>query len=496
MFAVAFAVFLSLFVATGPVREAHATTALGQRIADIVDAEVGATESPRGSNLVPNKAYGTLGAAWCAHFVTWALRRAGVEPSDSGRGSFNSNVARAWSISGRINGYGRYGTAHDAQVGDLLIDRYDGTPNGGGHISIVVATDVGGASNFVETVGGNESDAVRRQVKDLNTNSRYLVTIAEIKNGTAVTDGPDTSPSTASPYETYEDNRGPAVVSPEEGTLNIFYRDDNDNLAGRSYTSGVGWSTMGTIGAPAGEKLYWDPDATAWGADSVHVVTRTASGKLYERSWSRASGWGSWNLVASSGVTSSPAIVSRYDGHFDVYWRNSSNGLRHRSYTTTSGWSAEMDVPGVSSVGSGPTAASMNSDRQDITYRGSDGKLRNIGWASSSGWGTPLVIPGQPSGMTLANYDPGSTSPADGTLNIYATLANGGLVKVTYNKSSATPWDWQDLTTVANAAGLTSAPDADAWSSTHTDVSAGVDGDLHRTSWAPEAGWATWVAVP
>lgn len=155
--------------------------ALASRIVAIASAEVGTVEDPPGSNHVVGKPYGTTGGAWCANFATWVLHSAGIDPAGRGRGAFNTNIARAWSVYGPVNGYGRMATRHDARVGDLLVDYYDGTPTIGGHVSIVVRVGVDGRGDLVETVGGNESDGVRLTVKDLDDRTRYLVTLAELR---------------------------------------------------------------------------------------------------------------------------------------------------------------------------------------------------------------------------------------------------------------------------------------------------------------------------
>lgn len=126
------------------------------------------------------------GGAWCGDFVTWVLFLSGVAYGANGRGALNPRVARSWAVHGANGGgYGRWGGAGDAMPGDLLIDRYNGTATTGGHISIVVESQVGGNRNVVRTVGGNESNSVRSQIKTLNTDSRYLVTLAELRTQTS-----------------------------------------------------------------------------------------------------------------------------------------------------------------------------------------------------------------------------------------------------------------------------------------------------------------------
>lgn len=122
-----------------------------------------------------------INAAWCGSFLNWIMKQAGVDPQGGGRGTWNVNVAKAWSIYGPKNGgYGRYASKHDAMPGDLLIYGYDGTATTGGHVTMVVANT--SDRRYVHTIGGNEGDRVRLQKRDLSASGTYLVTLHEFRN--------------------------------------------------------------------------------------------------------------------------------------------------------------------------------------------------------------------------------------------------------------------------------------------------------------------------
>jgi hypothetical protein len=162
---------------------APAQTMLESKIAFIASSQVGVVETS--PDRVAGKGYAQFGGPWCADFVTWVLLSSGINPFASGRGALQGSyrVARAWAYYGAAGGgYGRWGTARDAMPGDLLIDSYNGSPTAGGHISIVVESQVGGNRDIVRTVGGNESNGVRSQLKSLGSSGRYLVTLAELRN--------------------------------------------------------------------------------------------------------------------------------------------------------------------------------------------------------------------------------------------------------------------------------------------------------------------------
>jgi hypothetical protein len=138
--------------ATAPV--ATGGTAAGQAILAAVQPEVGQTEQPPGSNDSPRIAQyrqATAGSGvgpWCAYFVSWAARQAGVPIGDSGQGYGLVDDVMAWGA--------RTGKALPAgstpQPGDLIV--WDE------HIGIVESV---GADGSITTIEGNSSDSVAKR---------------------------------------------------------------------------------------------------------------------------------------------------------------------------------------------------------------------------------------------------------------------------------------------------------------------------------------------
>jgi hypothetical protein len=133
-------------------------TGAGQAILAAVRPEVGQTEQPPGSNESPRIAQyrqATAGAPgpgpWCAYFVSWAARQAGVPIGDSGQGYGRVDDVMAWGE--------RAGKALPAgstpQPGDLIV--WDE------HIGIVESV---GADGSINTIEGNSSDSVARRQYD------------------------------------------------------------------------------------------------------------------------------------------------------------------------------------------------------------------------------------------------------------------------------------------------------------------------------------------
>jgi hypothetical protein len=132
-----------------------AGTGAGQAILAAVRPEVGQAEQPPGSNDSPRIAQyrqATAGAPgpgpWCAYFVSWAARQAGVPVGDSGQGYGRVDDVMAWGE--------RAGKAlppgATPQPGDLIV--WDE------HIGIVESV---GADGSINTIEGNSSNMVARR---------------------------------------------------------------------------------------------------------------------------------------------------------------------------------------------------------------------------------------------------------------------------------------------------------------------------------------------
>jgi hypothetical protein len=130
-------------------------TSAGQAMVALAGREVGVTEQPAGSNDSPRIAQfrqATAGAPgpgpWCAYFVSWAAREAGVPLGDAGQGFGRVDDVWAW---GQRAGKTLAPGATPAP-GDLIV--WDE------HIGLVESIDADGT---VHTIEGNSSDRVARR---------------------------------------------------------------------------------------------------------------------------------------------------------------------------------------------------------------------------------------------------------------------------------------------------------------------------------------------
>ena len=137
-----------------PSATATGGTPAGQAILNAIRPEVGVAEQPPGSNDSPRIAQyrqATAGSGvgpWCAYFVSWAARQAGVPLGDSGQGFGRVDDVFAWAQ--------KTGKALPAgstpSPGDLIV--WDE------HIGVVESVDPDGT---IHTIEGNSSDQVSQR---------------------------------------------------------------------------------------------------------------------------------------------------------------------------------------------------------------------------------------------------------------------------------------------------------------------------------------------
>jgi hypothetical protein len=145
--------------AAAPGLTGTATTA-GQRALQFAQAEVGQAEQPPGSNDSPRIAeYRTATAGsgvgpWCAYFVSWAAKQAGVPLGEAGQGFGAVSAVASWAQ--RTGRWNPAASGQPPQAGDLIV--WDGR-----HIGIVESVDADGK---IHTVEGNSSNMVTRRTHD------------------------------------------------------------------------------------------------------------------------------------------------------------------------------------------------------------------------------------------------------------------------------------------------------------------------------------------
>lgn len=142
--------------ATAGLAPIPATGAGNPAMVAIAQREVGVTESPPGSNDAPRIADyrsavpGASVGPWCAYFVSWVARQAGVPLGDTGGGFGYVPDVRAWA---QRAGRWTEASAGVPRPGDLIV--------WSGHIGMVEGVRPDGS---IQTIEGNSSDRVSRRV--------------------------------------------------------------------------------------------------------------------------------------------------------------------------------------------------------------------------------------------------------------------------------------------------------------------------------------------
>jgi hypothetical protein len=139
---------------TAPIAGASGT---GAAIVAAAAGEVGQAEQPPGSNDSPRIAQyrsATAGAPgpgpWCAYFVSWACKQAGVPVGDHGQGFGSVDALYSWAQhAGRAQ---PVSSGYVPKPGDLIVFNQ--------HIGIVENVLPGGQ---IQTIEGNSSDRVSRR---------------------------------------------------------------------------------------------------------------------------------------------------------------------------------------------------------------------------------------------------------------------------------------------------------------------------------------------
>jgi hypothetical protein len=143
--------------ATATSSVAPAGGSVGEKILNAARGEIGVTESPPGSNNSPRIAQyrqATAGSPgpgpWCAYFVSWACKQAGVPVGDHGQGFGSVDALYSWAQhAGRAQ---PVSSGYVPKPGDLIVFNQ--------HIGIVENVLPGGQ---IQTIEGNSSDRVSRR---------------------------------------------------------------------------------------------------------------------------------------------------------------------------------------------------------------------------------------------------------------------------------------------------------------------------------------------
>ncbi len=100
-----------------------------------------------------SKALGRPPEAWCADFVSYAAKKAGLR----------MNTASAQGVADAIKAQGGWKGRSNPKPGDALTFRWDGSRGWADHVGLVEKVFKRGGQTYVQTIEGNSGDRVRRK---------------------------------------------------------------------------------------------------------------------------------------------------------------------------------------------------------------------------------------------------------------------------------------------------------------------------------------------
>jgi hypothetical protein len=148
-----------------------------------------------------------------------------------------------------------------------------------------------------------------------------------------------------------------------------------------------------------------------------HLFAVGSDGRIYEKTWSQATGWSIWNRVGDGVVTSAPAAaMSRNGERTDLFARGTDNATWHntRHPGTGGAWAGWYQVPGSVGTTSAPAVVASPSGELDLFIRGSDGQIYHKYGTDAAGWSQWNLI-----GPGVVKSAPTAIRRASGVIEVY-----------------------------------------------------------------------------
>ena len=179
----------------------------------------------------------------------------------------------------------------------------------------------------------------------------------------------------------------PCAVSRSSGVMDVYVRGNDGAVWLRACHSGTwdNWYNLGGLVAPGTA-----PAASGW-SGREDVFAKGMDGIMYQKTWTPASGWGSWTRVGGQ-LTSSPAAVSRGTGLIEVHARGTDAADWYTSYYNGA-WHPWISLGGQIASGTGPAAGAWDVNSfaphppgEGVFVAGTDGAMYQKIWTAASGW--------------------------------------------------------------------------------------------------------------
>lgn len=281
------------------------------------------------------------------------------------------------------------------------------------------------------------------------------------------------------PAPVYTPGGDVAAVSYGAGKMMILTTAGDGTLWYRTFESSV-WSEWRFVGGV----LASAPAATSIAAGRVDVFARNQSNQLVRITYDDSKGWGPWGNLGGS-FTGTPSASTWGGSRIDVFVRTAAGKLGQiYSDTPDATWSIWVDLG--ECLNSSPTAASWAVNRADVFFRGcTSNELGHKWW--SDGWSNYESLDGGLAGA------PSAVSLATGHLDVYVLALNNRIVHKSFSNGwSAFVGTNSPVVTTGVAAATMSAAEGgkDIWI-----FSRDAAGTVVACRWNSSTGWGAWESL-
>ncbi|WP_257463306.1 CHAP domain-containing protein [Archangium lipolyticum] len=130
------------------------------KLLDAAKGQIGYKEGRNNSNKFTKEMTGKNGQAWCADFVSWAAKEAGLSKPKS---------SLAQGIADQLEAKGQWKGRHDPKKGDAVTFQWNGnSKKPADHVGIVEKVFEKNGQKYITYISGNSSDSVARRTMPWN----------------------------------------------------------------------------------------------------------------------------------------------------------------------------------------------------------------------------------------------------------------------------------------------------------------------------------------
>jgi hypothetical protein len=402
---------------------------------------------------------------WCADFVRWVWKQAGV---------LNTDV-----LTPAASSFAKYGPlrAGNPQVGDaVLFNLKNGVAD---HVAIVVDVRPDGR---IISIGGDERG---QEGTDAHFASTSRVAQDGPYDGRVSTSGVNAPGAPGKNLSGYVSPVARPAALPSNSTtpvvawgpdrLDVFGTDSNQAALHKAW-NGQAWTGWVPLSSPASSA----PAVVSWGPNRLDVFAVRPDSALVHKAWN-GKNWSDWESVASH-AGSAPAAVSWGRNRLDVFVTGPDHAVMHKSWGGDQ-WGGASLSGKVSPAFTTPAAVARAFNRLDVFVVGTNNAIFRKAWNGSawSDW--------EPLGMNAAS-NPQVVSWGPNRLDVFVTGPDHAVTHMAWNGGK---WGGNSLGGKINPTFTT--PTAIARAFNRLDVFVvGTNNAIFRKEWNGSA-WSDWESL-